>query len=436
MTGLRVLVLVADDLYVRSFIRSGGLDPLERKGTSWAASEHVRNAGDLERFASYLGTIGDPLERREPYGRLQGLMMFAARRRSATWQIRMAALPDRERRRTALLALPPVRQIKSRMILRELGLNGELHALLAGTRPDALVIPTAGTDILMFDALRSAKVLRIPTVLLVNGWDNVASKCFFPETPARLGVWGDESAEEAVRIHRVPRDRVVSVGAPTFVDHFAFDSERSPSPYEHPYVLFAGCALPFDELTALRALDREIGRAGVPGLKVVYRPHPWRKPRLCDDVFIPESFENVVLDRQVERNYLMSVETGQREPADFLPDLDYYPALLGHARAVICPLSTMTLEACIVETPVVAIAYDDGIHPEPPSTVARFDHFRGIEAVPGVTMCRSLEDLPALVAGATAAGPQRGMRPAIRPWLHFDERSYGQRVAEVVGSVA
>lgn len=432
---MRKLVLIADDLYVRSFVRSGGLDELAGVDTWWAAAEGVHNAGELERFGNYLGRVPDPADRRHRYGLLQGLTMFARRRRSSTWRIRMGALPASARRRLMILSAPPVRQLRSRRLLSRLGLNERLHDLLERQRPDLIVMPTAGTDVLMFDALRSARRLGIATVLLVNGWDNVASKCFFPERPTRLGLWGERSVEEAVRIHGVPRERAIPLGAPTFEGHFRFDGERQSSPYGHPYLLFAGCALPFDELTALRRLDRAVEEIGIEGLKVVYRPHPWRKPRLCDDVFRPDEFEHTLLDRQMAPNYRASVESGQREPADFLPDLDYYPALLGHARAVICPLSTMTIESCIVETPVVALAYDDGIHPEPPSTVARFQHFEGMETVPGIAICRRLEDLPALAGAACATGRQPGMREAIRPWLYFDERTYGSRLVALLDSL-
>jgi hypothetical protein len=118
------------------------------------------------------------------------------------------------------------------------------------------------------------------------------------------------------------------------------------------------------------------------------------------------------------------------------PPLATYPSLFEHCEFVLCPLSTMIVEAAIFERRVVVVAYDDGLHPNSPAAVLGYEHFDGIERIEGFDICRRREDLPRLflqhARAARKADPGPSLREQVRYWLHFDERSYAQRLREVV----
>jgi hypothetical protein len=433
---MRKLVLITNDLYVRSFLQTDAFARLVGEDTWFAASEQVTRRDELEALPNYLGTLPDPAHRAAVYGWIRGVLQAAYRFRSQTQRIKIRQTPLKTRWRLKVQALPGLRQVLIARWLRPLGRHEELHALLDELRPDIVICPSAGTDALVVDAIRSARELRIRTLVLVNGWDNVASKTGFSTHPDYMAVWGEQSVDHAVRYHSMRRSHVSPIGVPTFRHHFAFDRERMPAPYPFPYVLFPGCALPFDELTALHALDDAVEQIGEPGLKVVYRPHPWRQARSCPDVFRDEDFRNVLLDQQVREAYLRSAGLDHTMgPDEFLPSLDYYPALIGHARSVVCPLSTMTVEAAIVERPVVVLAYDDGVHLVPPSEVAKFDHFQGIDQIHGFEIVRDLRGLPAALRAVHEDRGPLHLREQIRPWLYFDERGYDERLVDLLADI-
>ena len=76
------------------------------------------------------------------------------------------------------------------------------------------------------------------------------------------------------------------------------------------------------------------------------------------------------------------------------PDLGYYPRLLSFADFVISPLSTMMVDSAILNTPVLALAYDDGIHYTTPRNALKYYiHFEGVTDLSGFAFCYKKQDL-------------------------------------------
>ena len=426
---MRIAVLIADDLYVRSFVTSGALAELAGEHELvWLGSDTLAAIDDVRSQRGYHGTVRNDPRRVDLYDRFRHLRMAVNRRRSSSMAIRVRDMRRRDRWLALALALPGVRSVKEAFDMRRLGPNDELRGVLRDIDPDLVVAPTAGTDALVLDLVREARNLGIPSLVLVNGWDNVSSKMAFPCLPDFIAVWGPQSAEHAVRIHGFEPSRVFPIGVPTFQGYFEFDRTRTPTPYPFEYVLFAGCAVAFDERSALKELDDALTAAEIDDVRIVYRPHPWRHPRLRDDFVREADFRHVVIDAQVRDAY--QAAAGEYVGTDeFLPALDYYPGLVGHARLVVCPLSTMVVEAALLDRPVLLLAYDDEVHPLPPSVIARFAHFEGVDAVDGFRRADRLEDLGPQLLGMLRAPADGAIRDRIRRWLTFDERTYSERRA-------
>lgn len=435
---MRKLMLISGDLFVRSFIETGAFDEIDDDETYFVAAEGMRQTEKLESHPRFRGFVPVPKEREDAYFAMRLLMMAAYRHRSKTCRIKSKDAGRLTKLILRTQALPGLRQWTVKRILKPIGQNEALRAVFEDLKPDIVIAPASGTDTLALDGVRLCDELGIPSLLLVNGWDNISSKSTYSVAPKYLGVWGEQSVGHAEKIHRIPRERVFPIGVPTFDHYFDFDAAASEPPYPFRYALLAGSALPFDELTPLKLLEEQIERSGRDDLKIVYRPHPWRFPRVVDDVFHEQEFKHVVLDRQVRDQYLATIAAkSQNNPASFLPSLDYYPSLIGNAELVITPLSTMLVEAGIFDRRVLVIAYDDKIHPVPPSTVFHFDHFRGTESVDGFELCWSVNTLATMFERMLELPPieRHGVRNQLRQWLFFDERSYSERLRDLVDEI-
>ncbi|MBI3320847.1 MAG: hypothetical protein HYZ91_01115 [Candidatus Omnitrophica bacterium] len=444
---MRILILISSDFYVRNFVSSGAFSELDGDGhETYYLSGPLRHPALLEQQRHYLGAIQIEPRRRRLYTELSYVLMFGYRHRSSTFRIKAdTRFRLRDRVKYTALAAPGLRALTWSALMRLTGENQPLKQVLLDLRPDLVIAPSAVTDPLLIDMARLGKRLQIPTLFLISGWDNLSSKLVFPETPDYLAVWSEESVRHAKTIHEIAPGRVFVVGAPIYDAYVQATREQAPAPYPFRYVLFAGCAIPFDEISALRALEAVMESRGITDFKIVYRPHPWRQRRSCFDVFEPEQYRHVIMDEQVREAYVRTVATQDYEAAKgFMPSLEYYPPLLCHAEFVICPLSTMIMESALCETPVLVIAYDDPAHPLSPDKALGQEHFKGIETIEGFRLCRDFghlaEDFLAVVERCRRLERDQGRRVSLREqmrrYLHFDERTYAQRLRDLVTHLA
>jgi hypothetical protein len=434
---MRKLILIATDGYVRNVVSSGAFDEIEDADTFYVASERVRQVGELESRGNLLPPITESKQRQSVYAQLQRLLLASYRSRSHTMAHKLELMARRRRWLYKVAALPLLSALVKRILLWRTGRNAELHSLLQRLRPDIVIAPSGGIDPLVTDLVRSARSLHIKSLVIAHNWDNVSSKGAFPVEPDCLAVWGPQSAEQARSIHRVPASKVRVLGAPSLDPYFRHEPGSSEPRFAFRHALFAGCYAPFDELQALELLEETIERERL-DIKIVYRPHPHRRSRRRPDYFDERRFRHVVLDPELRDLYERAFQSFPEDPSrkPILPPLGSYPSLFEHCEFVLCPLSTMIVEAAIFERRVIVVAYDDEIHPNSPAAVLNYDHFAGIDRIEGFEICRRREDLPRLFLelanGSLESDLKPSLREQIRYWLHYDERTYSERLKDVV----
>jgi len=399
------LIVLSSDLYVRNFVQTGAFSKFDKENTFYIVADTVKYRGDIEMLPGWIGTVKEQ-QKRAKFARsvLFPYLTFAHRKDSRSFAFRAERLLHEQRKRSSrwlMRGLYLISRVLGKSLVTFLlhcyGRHKELEGYLTRTKPDIVVIPSSAIDTFGLDATMACKRLGIPSVHVINGWDNLSSKIVFPVKPDYLCVWGNQSLQFAWSVHGIDPLRVHEIGSPVFD---AYDNIKRKLDlgakldriYPFDYVLFAGCAVAFDEISALKILDETIERELLP-VTIVYRPHPWRLPRSCPDDFFALDFKHVIMDGQVKDAYIDSKDRGTRDPSNALPDLAYYPGLLHHARFVICPLSTMLLEALYFKKDVISIEYDDGVHITSPHALRRYEHFDGIDALQGVWPCTHVSSL-------------------------------------------
>ncbi len=443
---MRKLIVIPSPLIVRDFLAAGAFADIDDRDTYYMSGplpgldtpiEEVLDDG-----ARYLGAIPIDEERKRAYSEIRTLLLTSYRFRSRTSRLKLKELPLRQRWRAKLEAAPIVRQAKIRRRLRKTGLHQSIHETIRRLAPDVVIAISRGPggDVVVTDAMRTARALGVPTLALTNNWDNLSSKNAFIVAPDFLGAIGHQSAEHASSIHGIPRSRVRVLGSPYIDAHFRRTPGSTQSPFSFPYVLFAGCYRPFDELRSLEVLDRTITEAGL-DLKIVYLPHPRRVERQRPDFVDESTLCNVVIEPHVRDEYLRSwrEEGGAwrqaRRIARTRPlPVDRYPALLDNAEFVVCPLSTMMLEAAIFGRRVLAIAYHDGLHRTSPGYTAKYLHFERIDTVETFEVCRRERDMPGLfeAMASASASPTRPPKQQMDYFVYHDEQPFSARLRDYV----
>lgn len=204
----------------------------------------------------------------------------------------------------------------------------------------------------------------IKTVSVVTNYDNFLNRGSAGFIPDRLGVWSAYMAENAL-LAGVPANRIEVIGAPSLDPLFA------PPPMSRDDYL-RGIGLDPGKKTILYAGGVLLGqtfdiiellvRSGLVGeCNLIYRPYPHGKVFSSKTAGLIrnylESLEDVfVTDAESLSNTIDATLTGFRLAQNARPDEKALQ--LRHSDVVINHFSTFGLEACVLDVPVVQIAYE------------------------------------------------------------------------------
>jgi len=278
--------------------------------------------------------------------------------------------------------------------------NRELKSIIESVNPDLVLVPNGGMDANGHEVLALSAKLNFKTMLLIDNWDNLCSKSRFPIEPDYLSVWGEQAKTHAINLHKFESSRIFLAGTPRFDGYLNYKNTKSSLEGKYkevinfPYILFAGCWPDWDEIGTLKILNELVEKHKnlLPkNCKILYRPHPWGNNSDRLDTLISKNLKNIAIDPQIS-NMIRPKDYTKR--TDFQPDLDYYPILLDKSEFVICPMSTIVLEASVMNKKVLGLIYDDGKSFSTPSFMyENSDYFDRLLYLKNVKLLDDIENL-------------------------------------------
>lgn len=465
----KILFILSSDLFVRNYIRTGVIDSLNKEyDCKIVASRNIFNKDEVEKLKNFAGYyISDPKAEKRSYF-IMNVTLWRYRKKSTTFIFRFMrksrlrdfnifsswsqfkaflAFVKREIKRNSLLfhiilgnlfIYPFFIFIYKKIIPH----NKYLEELIQSIKPDLILFPSSAFDPIGNDIIEIGIKKKLKTVFLIDNWDNLSSKTVLRKKPNFITVWGRQSLEHAIKIHGFKEKQIFMIGTPRFEIYYKNLNNLPKSPINGKYVLFTGVALKMDETGALRELEEELeqNRGNYGDLKIIYRPHPWRLGR---NDFFESDFKHVELDMQMRDHYLWKQQNDLKNKVttsvNFQPDIDYYPAILGNALFVVSPLTTMSLEALIIEKKVLLIVYDDGKNLTSPNNVFNYyEHFRGIEKLKGFSFCKEKSRLKQQFRKIYLSMKRDGFKPIKSDLSYFlfnDIRRYEQRLYDVIEDI-
>lgn len=253
-------------------------------------------------------------------------------------------------------------------------------------------------------AVQAAQWLGIPTVAFIFSWDNLTSQGRIVPSYDYYLVWNSAIREQLLQQYPSVRpDQVLVTGTPQFDFHFRpefrwtreeFCARVGADP-NRPIVLYStGMAnhMPGEPaiVEGIAARLREMTEFGPPQLMVRVYPKD-RTGRFehlkqkCPDILFPEvPWEEAWLTPKMEDSYLLT-------------------NMLEHSAAGINVASTISLELCMFDKPVINVGYN------PPETAIdevdyaryyKFDHYRPVVASGAVEVASSEQELRSMLVEA------------------------------------
>jgi hypothetical protein len=300
---------------------------------------------------------------------------------------------------------------------------------------EVLIIPSAAYESPTVDLINIGKLLHMPTVLLIDNWDNLSSKSILWTKPDFVLTWGPQSSRHAINIQKMKADCVFNLGSARFTDYFA-SSKGSFDYLPEKYALFCGTFLPFDEIQVLQILDNEIATHAeiYEGLKIIYRPHPagvgLRK-------FKHHSFINVLLDPQYRKNESLGHKC-ENLSWDHLT-LTHIPVLVSKADFLIGGMTSMLIEGSLFHKTYVGLVHHEHKNVTSPKTVYEsYTHFDEVNSLPNFVPCNDLGDVGKLFRAAFQKNKKTNIEAidfALSDFIVLDPSSFGLRLAKSVDKV-
>jgi len=440
-----ILIAISTDILLRNFVQSGAFERLQEEyEVHYILSSKVSHRGVFGPAYRFAGNVQETLLRLTIRQHLRELTMTRFQELSTTWKISRKRVPEDTLRIYNLLSHPKFFPFVFGAAEACLGYNDGIEAVIRRVKPVWILLPNMCNDSLAVDVIKSARKMGVRTLLLVNGWDNITSKGTIPYLPTLIGVWGEESRKQAIRIHGFSGDQVRVMGAPHFQHYFSgLVSHRGEFlrmqgiAEEKKVLLFAGCILKYDELPLVVELDNAIESGELAGLHVLYRPHPWRHYRDGEEEFLNLDLRHTTVDLQVRDAFRESITKRITiTPRNFLPDLNYYPSMLNAIDGIVSPLSTIIIEGAVFGKPSLAFAFPDGRHAYSGDNFIQFQHFKEMMALPAVRVCRDrkflVEHVRELVSMTRDAELAKRQREGVRQIVYWDDKTYADRLMDVL----
>lgn len=188
---------------------------------------------------------------------------------------------------TRLLKFPFVINLLEKVDLL-LPANRNIVNYLNKHKPDWVIVSPANTRTIS-DAewIKAAKKTGIRNGIVVLSWDNLTTKGLIHILPDYVFAWNQIQANDAINIHKMPKDRVRIVGSPFFDkwkntknlirprDEFMRSQKLNP---DFPYIVYLGSSgnIADDETWLIRKIAEALKASSIPelqNLQILVRPH-------------------------------------------------------------------------------------------------------------------------------------------------------------------
>jgi hypothetical protein len=342
-----------------------------------------------------------------------------------------------------LANLPGVRTIVDRTYDRRLKAvpAEEFAATIRELKPDILIHPSTFGGYFINDMIAEGKAQGIPTMLLMNSWDNPGTKRATSGKADWVAVWGEQTKRHTEFFMGIPSERILKLGAAQFEAYRpAPRLTRAEFRAEHgiaedmPILLYAGSSRGRKEALHLKWLNEAIENGTLPRVTVLYRPHPWGIARDQAQEILDAGWKHVRIENSM-RTFIEDTAAG-RKPAGFLmAEYARTHDILSSVDMVISPLSTMIVEGALHGLPAMCFyAQEEEGKSLWTRGVKKLPHFEEIFTSPVVLVCRNYpEFLPKVATLIGRAGDPEFRERIVKEMRYFAEFhpvSYGAAVLE------
>jgi hypothetical protein len=326
--------------------------------------------------------------------------------------------------------------------------NPHLYCHLFKTYDIRIVVTAGAGYVYRAEAylLREAQAHQIPTLCAVSSWDHPSTKGMGGARADLYAAWSPAMRQELIEYHDVPSKRITIIGAPIF-DIYA-NGHTLPARQEfftryeldpdQKLILFATnspVGFPYNpEIVAYLARTIAANQLTTPTqLLIRLHPnhfHPWRTHGVDRYQEILEKFPFVRLS--------VPQMNSEKVIADMPPaENQELATMMRHADTVVNYFSTVQLDACICNKPIINIGFDWGPEvntTQRPSKFENYVHLKRVVQTGAVSVAHSPGEMLQLINQALLDSVNGGMgrQQVVRQECGPIDGQAGKRLADLI----
>lgn len=241
----------------------------------------------------------------------------------------------------------------------------ELEEIFNNENPDLIIHPSVLEGLYINDLVEIGSRKRIPTLLIMNSWDNPISKRAVVSNDFWLLVWGNQTKNHALKYMGMPENKVIEFGAAQF-EIYNKKPKKSRKEFLEKYnisndevvILYAGSSKSTNEFQHILDIENAINSNLLPKVKIIYRPHPWGECGFKGERFKSYKFNHTKYDINmidyINRDF-------KKDNSKYITDYEDTRDILFAVDAVISPLSTIIIETMLLgKPPLCFIPIEEG----------------------------------------------------------------------------
>jgi hypothetical protein len=321
----------------------------------------------------------------------------------------------------------------SRIAVLRILKNCHLHLIFSELKPDSVLILMQRQAGFVVAAIDFANKLKIPSLLLPIKWDNSSSKSPLIKTPSRMLVYNRQIEDICLRLHKMKPNSVIAVGSVEIGKGKSSDI----SPELRSLVLIGSTPYPSSSEPWLHSVSEVLKAQEVQNLsavKCVWRPYPTQMETSMAfmDSFI-QSHSEIELDPDIRAGVSHRASGNSFDGASAA--YAKYCVLLEAATIVVSECSSAIIDSRARGVPVIVPAFKkDAVIASQWSLLNGFEHLQGLRTTRGVFIAEDEQELERLLIDFLT-NPRRIPPDNSGENIFVDERSYAQRVLDVVDEV-
>ena len=322
--------------------------------------------------------------------------------------------------------------------------NFYLENLIKKKNLSCIIHPSVLTGDFVQDLVEIGNKNKLPTILIMNSWDNCFSRSFTHGNPTKYLVWGKQVEKIACENLNLPKKNVDAIGSAQF-EIYKKKPAVSTGDYrkllgiktKESLICYAGSNTGVNETKHLKIIDEQITKNNNK-IKILYRPHPWKKFHKDEKNFFNLRYKNIIMDYFSVKRYKNYFSKRPKEINITDIDYDFTNTIIKSIEATIAPMSTFAIECALNRIPVSLYLpqskeeYDEGYS-------IKTDYFSFLIKLIKPIVCKEEKDLYKTILKLNNMKNIKKIKKKFnanaRKIVLFDNESYSQKILKKIEEV-